>query len=90
MSRDQEIAMLEKKLKKLKAKGEVRKKVGLKEGFKRSFKMFGESASTVFGSLKEAGNTVLSPQQAQQPPKLKGSQPSGTVDLDDVLRRLPA
>lgn len=87
MNKEQEIAMLEKRLKELRAKGEVRKKVGFVGGVKRSLKIFGNSASTVFKSLSEADGMVMT----KEKPQLKGSSPQGNVmNVDDVIKRLPA
>jgi len=92
MSRDQEIAMLEKKLRKLKAKGEVKKKVGFVGGLKRSVKIFGDSAESVFKSLGNAGNTVLSdPQRPILKEKgIKKKAESSAMDIDSIIRGLPS
>lgn len=82
MSNQEEIAMLEKRLKELKAKEEVKKKVGFKEGLKRSFKIFGQSAGTVFKSVGKAGHKVLSDPTASTGQK--------DVNVEDILRKLPA
>lgn len=50
--------VLDKLTRKQSVKAEV-KKLGFKEGFKRSLKIFGSSASQVLGSMGNATSTVL-------------------------------
>ena len=56
--KQKEIEMLEERLRTLKAKGEVRKKIGFKEGLKRSIKIFGKSAGATFKALGEANQRI--------------------------------
>lgn len=86
MNKEEEIAMLEKRLKELRARGAVREKVGFKEGLKRSFKIFGNSAGTVFKSLGEANKNILGSEKQEGMAQKKGER----IDIDAVIRGLPA
>lgn len=87
-TKEEEIAMLETRLKQLKAKGEIRQKVGFKEGLKRSFKIFGDSAGTVLKSLGDAGRVVGGSEKQDEVAQQKSKNDFSSID--DVMRRLPA
>lgn len=90
-------AVLEKLTRKEAAKAEVRK-LGFKEGLKRSFKIFGSSASQVFGSLGSATGQVLGDGSAAKDKKFVKGQVKKEINvgkqdlfgsIDSVIKGLP-